>query len=201
MNTPPTDGIRVAPDDLCTLVAAIFEKVPIPAAHAELIAGLLVDTDLRGVVSHGVNSVERYVRSFREGSANTHPEVEILQEGPVSAALNGDGGMGMMVASRAMRMAIDKARELGVGIATTTYHDHIGSAGKYVRMAMREDMVGICLSGRSTSPNAYQGMVSGSIQGSPPFCIGMPSGEGQPDFMVDFATGMPWDEESFAKMP
>ena len=201
MNIPPVDGVRVAADELGFLVAQIFQKVPIPVEHAELIADLLIDTELRGVVSHGVNSVERYVRSFREGSANTHPEVEILQEGPVNAALNGDGGMGMMVASRAMHMAIDKARELGVGIATTTYHDHIGSAGKYVRMALAQDLIGIVFSGRSAAP-AYksEATIQASVQGDPPMAFGMPSGPQRPPFLLDMGSGM-LGGGAFEKMP
>jgi len=201
MNTPPADGRRVPVEELRGLVAEIFAAVPVPAADAQLIADLLIDTELRGVVSHGVLQVERYVTNFREGMTNTHPQVKVLREGPTTAALSAEGGLGIVAGTQAMKMAIAKAKEMGMAAVTLVYHEHIGSAGKYVRMAIRENMVGICLSGRSTSPNPYQGMVSGSIQGSPPFCIGVPSGPDHPDFLVDFATGMPWDEESFAKMP
>ena len=201
MNVSPTDGIRVPAEDLRALVVDIFVKVPIPGEHAELIAALLVDTDLRGVVSHGVNSVERYVRSFQEGKANTHPQVQVLKEGPVTAALSGDGGMGMMVAARAMRMAIAKARELGVGIATTTYHDHIGSAGKYVRMALNQDLIGIGFSGRSASPTySHDGTIQATVQGSPPMAFGMPSGPEQPCFLLDMGTSMVHGRK-FEEMP
>ena len=201
MNTPPTDGRRVPVEVLRGFVADIFAAVPVPADDAQLIADLLIETELRGVASHGVLQVERYVENYKEGMTNTHPEIKILREGPTTAALSGEGGLGIVVGTQAMRMAIDKAKQTGVGAVSLVYHEHIGSAGKYARMAMREDMVGMCFSGRSAAPEYGQGPVRGSIQGSPPFCIGMPSGEGQPDLMVDFATGMPWDEESFAKMP
>jgi LDH2 family malate/lactate/ureidoglycolate dehydrogenase len=201
MNIAPTDGIRVPMENLRTLVADIFKKVPIPEEHAELIAELLVDTDLRGVVSHGVNSVERYVRSFQEGKANTHPDVQVLREGPVTAALSGDGGMGMMVANRAMGLAIAKAKELGVGIATTTYHDHIGSAGKYVRMALNQNLIGIGFSGRSASPTyGHDGTIQATVQGDPPMAFGMPSGPERPYFLLDMGSGMAHGRE-FEKMP
>jgi len=202
MNVPPTDGIRVPVEDLRELVACIFRKVPVPEEHARLIADLLVDTELRGVVSHGVAAVERYVRSYQEGRTNTHPEVRVLKEGPVTAALSGDGGLGMIVGTRAMRLAIAKARETGVGVATSTYHDHVGSSGKYVRMALREDLIGISFSGRNAAPKYdYDSTVQGSIQGSPPLAFGMPSGPDHPYFLLDMTSHMPWDEACFAKMP
>ena len=202
MNNPPTNGSQVAAEDLRTLVAGIFARVPIPEDHARLIAELLVDTDLRGVISHGVLQVDRYVRSYQEGKTNTHPEVRVLQEGQVTAALSGDGGLGMIVGSTAMRMAVDKARELGVGIATSTYNDHIGSAGKYVRMALRQNMIGICFSGRNAAPTYDpESTIRGSIQGSPPLAFGMPSGPDHPPFMLDMSSGLSISEEHFETMP
>ena len=202
MNVPPADGMRVAVDDLGSLVAQIFQKVPIPADHAELIADLLIDTELRGVVSHGVVQVERYVRSYQEGKTNTHPKIQILREGPGSAALSGDGGLGMIVSTRAMRLVIDKARELGVAAATTTYHAHLGSSGKYVRMALREDMIGISFSGRNAAPSYDQNSTSrGSIQGSPPLAFGMPAGPDRPYFCLDLASHLQISDDHFAEMP
>ena len=200
MNVPPKDGIRVPVEDLRRLVSGIYEAVPLPAEHARLIADLLVDTELRGVVSHGVAQVERYVRSFQEGRANPDPSIKVLHEGPTTAALSGDGGLGMIVATRAMQMAIAKARELGVGVVTTVYHDHLGSSGKYVRMALKEDLIGISLSGRSAAPS-YDNSIRGSIQGSPPLAFGMPAGRGQPNFLVDYASHFVAEDEEVRKNP
>ena len=202
MNVPPMDGIRIPVEELRRLVACIYGKVPIPQDHAQLIADLLIDTELRGVVSHGVVQVERYVRDYQQGRTNTHPNVQVLKEGPVTAAFSGDGGLGMIVATEAMQMAIAKAREMGVGVTTSTYHDHVGSSGKYVRMALREDLIGISFSGRSAAPEyCYDGTVQGSVQGSPPLAFGMPSGPSQPQFMLDMGSAIPWDEECLRKMP
>ena len=200
MNVPPTDGFQVPSEDLRVLVFNIYRSVPIPEEDARLVADLLVDTELRGVVSHGVTQVERYVRSYQEGKMNPRPEVRVLNEGPVTAALSGDGGLGMIVAARAMHMAIAWGRELG--IVTTTYHDHVGSSGKYVRMALREDLIGISLSGRSAAPSyAHDSTIHGSIQGSPPLAFGFPASAGRPCFLLDLASHTPWDEQCFRKMP
>lgn len=202
MNTPPDNATRVPVDPLQRWLCDLFAAVPVPADHAALIAELMVDTDLRGVTSHGVVQVERYIRGWQEGRTNRNPQLEILRDGPATAALNGDGGLGYIVADRAMQMAIDKAETTGVGVVTTTYHDHIGSAGKYVRMAMRRGHIGVGLSGRNAAPQYDpHGTIMGSIQGSPPFCVGVPSGPGQPPFLLDMATHIPWDEDTFARMP
>lgn len=202
MNVPPTDGIRVPTGDLRVLVADIFRAVPIPEHDAGLVADLLIDTELRGVVSHGVSQVERYVRSYQEGRMNPNPEISILREGPATASLSGDGGLGMMAAARAMDMAIDKAGNLGIGVVTTTYHAHVGSSGKYVRMALERHLIGISLSGRNAAPQyGLEGTIHGSIQGSPPLAFGFPGGAGQPQFLLDMASHTPWDEECFRRMP
>lgn len=202
MNVPPTDGVRVPVEALRQLVRAIYAAVPIPPDHASLVADLLIDTELRGVVSHGVANVKRYVRSYQAGRTNPDPQVRVLCEGPVTAALSGDGGLGMIAATQAMQMAIAKAQTLGVGVVTTTYHDHLGSSGKYVRMALRHGLVGISLSGRNASPEYdLSSTLFGSIQGSPPLAFGMPGSAGRPAFLLDMASHTPWDEECFRQMP
>jgi LDH2 family malate/lactate/ureidoglycolate dehydrogenase len=202
MNKPPIDGIRVVVEVLQRFVQEIFAAVPIADDAAELIAAKIIDTDLRGVVSHGVAQVERYVNDYLNAKTNTDPTIKVLREGPTTAALSGDGGLGIVVANQAMEMAIAKAKAYGVGVVTTTYHEHIGSAGKYVRMAMRQDLIGAGFSGRNAAheydPDAC---IRGSIQGSPPMAFGMPATQGQPYFMLDMSTGMPWDEQCFKKMP
>ena len=111
MNRPPTDGICVPAAALHQLVHEIFVAVPITDQHARLIADLLIDTDLRGVVSHGVMQVERYFTDFRSGATNTHPQLRILRESASTAALSSDGGLGYIAGCQAMDMAMAKARE------------------------------------------------------------------------------------------
>ena len=200
MNRPPTDGIRVAVDALHELVYRIFVAVPVAAEHARLIADLMIDTDLRGVVSHGVMQVKRYYTDFRTGATNTHPQLRVLREAPGTAALNADGGLGYIAGDRAMKIAIDKARITGIGAVTTTYHEHVGSCGKYVRMAMKQDMIGVCSSGRSSRTFGEGVMVHGSAD-SAPLAFGIPAGPDRPDLLCDSSTNVPFDEDYFAKHP
>jgi LDH2 family malate/lactate/ureidoglycolate dehydrogenase len=123
--------LRVDADLLRKLIRDVFAAVPVSEEHATLIGELMVDTDLRGVVTHGIIQVKRYYSDFRSGATNTHPDVRVLREAAGTVALTGDGGLGYIAGHKAMAMAIDKARKTGIGAATTTYHEHIGSAGKY----------------------------------------------------------------------
>ena len=200
MNKPPTDGIRVQAAALHKLIHDIFAAVPVSEAHANLIAELMVDTDLRGVVSHGVMQVKRYFSDFRSGATNTHPAVGVLREAAGTAALNGDGGLGYIAGHQAMSMAIAKARDTGIGAATTTYHEHIGSAGKYARMAMRENMIGFCFSGRSSRRFDPAAMVNSSAD-SAPMAFGIPAGPDHPGLLVDSCSNITFDAELFAKYP
>lgn len=201
MNKPPTDGIRIGADPLRAFIVELFTKVSVPHNDAVIVADLLVDTELRGVVSHGVEKVIWYVTACRDGVYNPEPTIEVLRETPAIATLNGDGGLGMLVGKRAMEIAIDKARKLGVGVATSTNSGHLGSVGKYARMAMRADMIGISFGGRCASMEySPESTIIGSIQGSPPMAFAIPSGPGQPYFLLDMATHMPYHESAFREM-
>ena len=85
MSKPPTDSLRVDADVLRKLIRDVFAAVPVSEEHATLIGELMVDTDLRGVVTHGIIQVKRYYSDFRSGATNTHPDVQVLREGPVTA--------------------------------------------------------------------------------------------------------------------
>lgn len=201
MNKPPADGIRIDADPLRTFITELFMKVSVRPDDALVVADLLVDTELRGVVSHGVAKVKWYVEACREGRYNPQPTIEVLRETPVIATLNGDGGLGMLVGKRAMTMAIEKARKLGVGVATSTNSGHLGSVGKYARMAMRADMIGISFGGRCASMKYDpKNTIKATIQGSPPMAFAIPSGAGQPDFLLDMATHLPYDVSAFNEM-
>lgn len=200
MNKPPADGIRIDSEALRKLIYDIFIAVPVSEKHASIIAELMIDTDLRGVVSHGVMQTKRYYSDFRSSATNTNPNIRILREAASTVALNGDGGLGYISGHQAMTMAIAKARNTGIGAATTTYHEHIGSAGKYVRMAMRENMIGFCFSGRSPRRFDPAAMVNSSAD-SAPMAFGIPAGSDHPDLLVDSCSNIAFDEEMFVKNP
>ncbi|MAE61571.1 MAG: hypothetical protein CMJ49_09470 [Planctomycetaceae bacterium] len=186
----PTDALRIPADRLERFVADLYRAVPIPADHADLIARLLVDTQMRGVYSHGVHQVERYLDYFENEHLNVHPQLRVTQQSAVTTAIDGDWGLGMIAADEAIRITIAKAREHGVAVTTTRQHGHIGSCGKYVRYALREGLGAFCLTGRCAMLEARyrpDRELWSTTQGAPGAAFGMPSPDGQPDFLLDMA--------------
>ena len=143
---PTGDLVRVSEQALRTTVAAIFEGVGVPPEDAAEGAEVLVASDLRGVESHGVsNMLRNYVLWFGSGRLNPTPAWKIQRETPATASIDGDRGLGVIQGPRAMRMAIEKARNVGVGIVTMHNSGHLGAVGHHAMLAAKEDMVGVCM--------------------------------------------------------
>ena len=204
MNVPPTEFVRVMPDDLRNLVANLFTKADVSNADATLIADLLVATDLRGVFSHGTRTTPGYVRQFLDGQLNPRPTVRVMHETLTTAVVDGDGGLGHMPSYRAACLAVQKARTHGLGAAVTRNHGHFGAAGKYSRIALEADCVGFAVSShipRLTVDQPVMGAGGGS-----PMSFAIPSGT-EPPLVLDMGCspdrwpGTPGFEELFGKMP
>ena len=113
-NVPPNTGIRLPQEPLRQLVAALFEKAGTSSADAQLMAELLVLTDLRGVHSHGTRQTPGYVNMMREGRVNPQPNITIVSETPTTRVYDGDGGMGHFPCYQGTQWAIEKAKEFGL---------------------------------------------------------------------------------------
>lgn len=143
---PTDDVVLVAEEALRETTAAIFKGVGVPPEDAAEGANTLVMSDLRGVESHGVsNMLRNYVMWYREGRLNPTPDWKILRETPGTASIEGDRGLGVIQGPRAMRMAIEKARTVGVGIVTIYNSGHLGAVGHHAMLAAEADMVGVCM--------------------------------------------------------
>lgn len=182
-----------------TLTADLFGAVGMPAGHAATMAELLVDTDLHCVFSHGTHQVAGYVNMIREGRVNADPQIQVESDFPAGQVLDGDGGMGHLACHQATRACIAKAKEVGVAAATTRNHFHFGAAGKYTRMALAADCIGIAMSSHRFGLNR-NGNISGVGAGSP-MSIGIPAGD-QPPLVLDMGgPGVPATEELLDKLP
>ncbi len=187
MNLVPKEFIRVMPETLRSFVSETFRQVGTSAEDAAHIANLLVQTDLRGVFSHGTQQTPGYLEMIRTGKVNPSPNVRCVQESPTTAVYDGDGGMGHFAAYQAALAAVEKAKELGLGAATSRNHFHFGSAGKYSRLALEADCVGFAV-----SCHRFRHSPSGSIAtatGASPMSFALPAGE-QPPIVSDMATGV-----------
>src|SRR5262245_29793231 len=106
---------RIALEELEELVAAAFERAGVPETHAAIVARVLVEAEARGIESHGVRMLPGYVSRLRAGGFNATAQPHVVREGPAVALLDGENGLGPLVATRAMEVAIAKARTQGMG--------------------------------------------------------------------------------------
>ena len=199
MNVPPTSGIRVPPEELRNLVAAVFEKAGTSAADAELIARLLVLTDLRGVFSHGTHQTHGYVRMMLEGRVNPRPVLRPVSQTDTTQVLDGDGGMGHFPCYHGTQWAIARAKEHGMAALTTRNHFHFGAASKYSRMALEHDLIGLAISSHRFFPKPENNVLGAG--GGSPMSIAIPAGE-QPPLVLDMgAYFLPYSEDLFRQFP
>lgn len=144
------DEIRVPEGALRRTVTDIFVACGVPDEQAADGADALVMADLRGVETHGVsNMLRRYVDWFRTGGHNPAPHWTIERETPATATIDGDGGLGIIQGFPAMRLAIEKARNVGVGAVTMRNSGHLGGIGHFAMLAAQEDMIGLCMTASS----------------------------------------------------
>ena len=184
---PSGDEVRVSEGALRETVAAIFEKVGVPPEDAAIGADVLVTTDLRGVETHGVSNMLRvYVQAYRDGTLNPTPTMRVERETPTTATIDSDGGLGVILGPKAMRIAIDKAKTVGIGMVTLRGSGHMGAVGHHAMLAAQEDMVGVCMtasSGLSVVPT----FASKPMFSTNPLSIAAPAGKEAPVYF-DVAT-------------
>lgn len=166
----------------------VFKKVGVPAEDAVICADVLLESDRRGVESHGCNRFKPiYIDRIDAGILDPVTRFEVIRETPTTAVADGHNGMGMVVAYKAMQMAIEKARVLGMGMVAVRNSTHFGIAGYYATMASQQDMIGIC--GTNARPSIAPTFGVENMLGTNPLTFAMPTDEGFP-FLIDCATSI-----------
>lgn len=155
----------------------------LPIKDAELIADTLVEADLRGVHSHGIQIIPRYLRGLKNG-INPKPKVRTLVDTGALAVLDGDCGMGQLVSVKAMEMAIDKARLQGIAAVAVQNSNHLGALAYYGMMAAKENMIGFCTTNAPAIMAPWGGLTE--TLGNNPICYTIPTGTGYP-IVLDMA--------------
>ncbi len=178
---------RISADDLRGNVARIFGGLGLSEGDASTVADSLVEADLMGVSSHGVsNYIELlYEPALRGGLVDKRSLIEIVRETPTMALVDGGGAMGHLVATRAMEIAIEKARATGVGIVVARGSQHFGAAGVYSKRAVVHDMIGVAMTNADPLVVPLHG--SEVRFGTNPIAVAVPTGEESP-FLLDMAT-------------
>jgi len=165
-----------------------FKAAGVPEADAKVCAEVLMESDRRGIESHGVNRFKPiYLDRIASGILNPVTEFEILRETPSTAVVDGHNGMGMVIAKRCMEMAIEKAKKSGIGMVAARNSTHFGIAGYYVTMATQENMVGLC--GTNARPSIAPTFGVENMMGTNPLTFGLPTDEDFP-FVIDCATSI-----------
>jgi LDH2 family malate/lactate/ureidoglycolate dehydrogenase len=163
----------------------VFIKIGCSAEDAALAANALVSADLRGVDSHGVARLSGYIRLWETNRINPKPNVHIIHQTPSTATVDGDAGLGLVVAPKAMQIAIEKANNVGSGWVSVQNSNHFGIAGYHAMMALAQDMIGFAMT--NASPLVAPTFSTERLLGTNPIAVAIPAGK-QPAFVADFAT-------------
>jgi LDH2 family malate/lactate/ureidoglycolate dehydrogenase len=172
-------------DELYGFSKAVFEQMGCNEEDATLATKVLLSADLRGVDSHGIARLSGYVRLWDAKRVNACPDIKVLHQTPSTATVDGDGGLGLVVAPKAMQMAIDKAKQVGTGWVSVQNSNHFGIAAYHAMMALEDDMIGIAMT--NASPLVAPTFSVERLLGTNPICVAIPAGNEQP-FVADMAT-------------
>jgi LDH2 family malate/lactate/ureidoglycolate dehydrogenase len=164
---------------------SIFAKIGCPLKQAELATEVLLKADLRGIDSHGIARLSGYVRLWNKKRINSTPHIRIVHESPSTAVVDGDSGLGLVVAPAAMEIAIAKAKQAGTGWVSVKNSNHFGIAGYHAMMALPHDMIGMAMT--NASPLVAPTFSIERLLGTNPIAVAIPADK-QPAFVADFAT-------------
>jgi len=163
----------------------VFLAMGCSDSDASLATNVLLKADLRGIDSHGVARLIGYVRLWEADRINPKPEIKIVHETPSTAVVDGDAGLGLVVAPKAMEIAMEKARNVGTGWVSVKNSNHFGIAGYHAMMALAQDMVGMAMT--NASPLVAPTFAKERMLGTNPIAVAIPSDK-QPPFVADLAT-------------
>lgn len=178
------DAIYALPK-LQAFTLEVFKKIGCPEAQAQLATEVLLQADLRGIDSHGIARLSGYVRLWEATRVNPNPDIKVVHETPSTAVVDGDSGLGLVVAPKAMAIAIEKARVAGTGWVAVRNSNHFGIAGYHAMMALQHDMIGMAMT--NASPLVAPTFSVERLLGTNPIAVAIPAHK-QPPFVADFAT-------------
>lgn len=163
----------------------IFKSLGCSTKDAKLAADVLINADLNGVDSHGVARLAGYVRLYDHGRLNPTPNIKIIHETPSTATIDGDRGLGLVVAPFAMQVAKKKAKKVGSGWVSVQNSNHFGIAGYHAALAVSDDMIGWAMT--HSAPLVVPTFSKEKLLGTNPIAVAIPANK-EPYFLADFAT-------------
>ena len=173
---------------ITNFVVDSFVGYGIPREDAEICADVLLESDKRGIESHGVNRFKPiYLDRIKAGIQNPVTNFEVVKETETTAVVDGHDGMGQVIGYKSMRMAIDKAKKYGMGMVVVRNSCHYGIAGYYPWMSCKEGCIG--MTGTNARPSVAPTFGVEGMFGTNPLTIGIPTDEDF-DFLIDCATSI-----------
>lgn len=164
---------------------SVFKAIGCSDEHAQLAADVLIKADLRGIDSHGVARLSGYVRLWEKQRINAKPNIRVVHETASTATIDGDGGLGLVIAPFAMQVAMQKAKNCGSGWVSVRNSNHFGIAAYHTLMAVEKDMIGFAMT--NASPLVAPTYANERLLGTNPMCYAFPAGKYAP-VIVDMAT-------------
>ena len=180
-------NVRVPVKDLVNFMIAALLKMSVPPVDARIIADVLITSDLWGVRSHGVAHLKMYHERIKAGLQLPITKWAVVKETPTTAVIDGGNGMGMVVGTHAMEMAIQKAKKYGLGAVAVRNSSHYGVAGYYPLMAVKEGLVGLSVT--NAHPSTAPTFGTEPMLGTNPIAVAVPTDEAFP-FIYDAATSV-----------
>ena len=156
-------------------VITILEKTGLSKNDAERMAAVLTDTQMKGIFTHGYFRLKRYVSCIKCGGIQPKGDLKILQDSPSWAIVDGQGGLGMLIADNAMELAMKKAKETGIGIVNVSHSHHLGPTGYYAAKCADAKMIGFSMS-NAGSMMAATGSAQANM-GNNPLAYAVPAGK------------------------
>src|SRR3981081_3454892 len=184
--TPSSSQPRVGIAELKRFASQRLTLAGLPGEEATQVAALMTEADARGGDAHGMFRLAQYVKQVQDGAINVRPNIRILSERPGSALIDGDNALGHLVMKRAAELAIEKARQCGIGWVGTRHSNHAGPAQLYARMAAEQDMIGLyfCVGNANLLPPWGGTEV---LLSTNPISIAVPASK-HPSIVLDMAT-------------
>ena len=167
-------------------ISSALQAVRVPASDADIIASLMVQSDLAGADGHGIFRLPAYLKRIRAGGVNLHPNIHIEREQGATALINGDNALGHLVMNRAVNLAIEKVKQHSVCWIGSHYGNHSGAASVYVRKLAEQGYIGIYMAVGNANHMAPWGGID-LLLSTNPIAIAVPAGDG-PTVLLDIAT-------------
>jgi len=178
--------MRVPAGKIKEQLVAVFEAWGMSAEHAATTAQMMVETDLRGVDSHGISMLPTYDKEFRAGRLNMRPQWKVVRDRPSMARIDADRSLGHPVSAHAMSLAVDKCLATGVGVVAVFNSHHFGAAGCYAKIAADRGVIGMVTSA-TRGVTLVPTFAAEPIMGTNPLAFAAPARRNAP-FQLDMAT-------------